>query len=223
MTKHNGETVILLHGIALSRHTLYPLMWYLRRQGYKAHAISYPSVKMGLDDLAVWLRRQHLHDTFWQDSGKVHMIGHSMGGLLARRYLALFESELDKNKLGRLVMLGSPNSGSGIADTLKSFPPYRWMFGPAGLELTTDEQNRHRAPAIVEAGVIAGTGGWLYPISGLFLDKPHDGRVSVESAKLPGMKDFLITPASHTVMIYRPSVWRHVVSFIKNGEFNHGR
>lgn len=222
MNKSNGETVILLHGIALSRHSLYPLMWYLRKQGYKAEAISYPSVKMNLNDLASWLHTHHLHDNFWRSSEKVHFIGHSMGGLLARRYISNYKDQLDGKKFGRMIMLGSPNSGSGVADALRKFPPYRWMFGPAGLELATDEQLKFLSAPPVETAIIAGTGGWLYPISGIFLEKPHDGRVTVESAKLPDMKDFLLTPASHTMMVYRPGLWRQISNFLKNGVFNHG-
>ena len=56
-----------------------------------------------------------------------------MGGLLARVYIARHRPE----RLGRVVMLGTPNGGSEIADRLKNIGAYRAFFGPAGQQLGT--------------------------------------------------------------------------------------
>jgi triacylglycerol esterase/lipase EstA (alpha/beta hydrolase family) len=58
----------------------------------------------------------------------VHFVCHSMGGLLARGYVARHRPQ----RLGRMVMLGTPNGGSEIADRLKHIGVYRAWFGPAG-------------------------------------------------------------------------------------------
>src|SRR5207244_5815713 len=65
--------------------------------------------------------------------GSVHFVGHSMGGLLARVYIARYQPK----RLGRVVMLGTPNGGSEIADRLKHIGAYRAWFGPAGQQLVT--------------------------------------------------------------------------------------
>jgi pimeloyl-ACP methyl ester carboxylesterase len=65
--------------------------------------------------------------------GSLHFVCHSMGGLLARVYLARYRPQ----RLGRVVMLGTPNGGSEIADRLKNFTAYRAFFGPAGQQLGT--------------------------------------------------------------------------------------
>src|SRR5437867_13298723 len=62
--------------------------------------------------------------------GCVHFVGHSMGGLVARVYIARY---LPK-RLGRVVMLRTENSGSESAGRLRHFRPYRACCRPAGHE-----------------------------------------------------------------------------------------
>jgi hypothetical protein len=47
-----------------------------------------------------------------------------------------------------------------------------------------------------------------------------DGKVSVESAKLQGMKDFLIVHRSHPFIMNDEKVLQQIVAFINNGIFN---
>ena len=49
-------------------------------------------------------------NTWFGPDQAVHLIGHSMGGLVARAYIARHKDRWDKG--GRLVMLGTPNYGS---------------------------------------------------------------------------------------------------------------
>lgn len=185
-------------------------------------SITYPSTKMTLDQLADWLYAHHLNDGFWKNQSRVHFVTHSMGGLVARRYLGMFQNRIPTESIGRMVMMGPPNGGSEIADALHKIAPYRWFFGPAGLELTRAVQAQVTESPYYEIGVIAGNAGWLYPLSSLFFSGAHDGRVSVESTKLHAQQDHIIIRTSHTFMIYRPVVWKQILSFIQNGAFSHG-
>src|SRR4051812_31167808 len=88
-------------------------------------------------------------------TGSVHFVCHSMGGLLARVYLARYRPQ----RLGRVVMLGTPNGGSEIADRLKNFGVYRAFFGPAGQQLGTQRDAAIEAlfpPVDYPVGIIAG-------------------------------------------------------------------
>ena len=108
-----------------------------------------------------------------------------MGGLLARVYLARYRPQ----RLGRVVMLGTPNGGSEIADRLKDFSAYRAFFGPAGQQLGTlrDAAIDAILPSVdYSVGIIAGNRS-IYPITSFVLPKPHDGRVSVENTGIDGM------------------------------------
>ena len=90
-------------------------------------------------------------------SGALHVVAHSMGGLLARAYLARHRPA----RLGRVVMLGTPNGGSEVADLLRGWPLYRLVFGPAGQQLVTAQAEALRAAfgaVDYELGSLAGTG-----------------------------------------------------------------
>lgn len=217
----NQEAVILLHGIGLNKWSMIPVTRILKRAGYVPVGITYPSTKLSLDNIADWLSEKHLTPDFWNGYSKVHFVTHSMGGLVARRYLNKYRSTINPYKIGRVVMLGTPNFGSEIADLMvRYFPPYKYFYGPAGQELATHIQAQNIDTAFFETGIIAGSGSWLYPISSLIFHAPSDGRVAVEKTKLPDMKDHITLRTSHTFMIYRKKVHRQILHFLKHGSFD---
>lgn len=218
----NREKVFLLHGIALNRYSLMPLQCRLRKSGFDANALSYPSTSMSLEALADWFYETYLDDTALQSYDKIHFIGHSMGGLVIREALEKYKDKIDPEKVGRVVMLGSPNQGSELADAFKNFSIYKWFFGPAGQELTTHHRKTRLYPSYYEVGILAGTAKWLYPLSCIWIKGDHDGRVSVDSTKLPDMTDHVLLRASHTFMIYRRDASRQIISFLKTGSFERG-
>lgn len=65
-------------------------------------------------------------------AGRVHFVGHSLGGLLIRAYLQNKRME----KLGRFVLIGTPNRGSELVDRFRD----NWhlsLFGPTTAALGT--------------------------------------------------------------------------------------
>ncbi len=59
---------------------------------------------------------------------------HSLGGIVVRQ-LAKSAPDL---RIGRVVMLSPPNHGSQVVDKLGGLGLFKWINGPAGLELGTD-------------------------------------------------------------------------------------
>jgi pimeloyl-ACP methyl ester carboxylesterase len=215
------DTVIVLHGIGHSRLNMAGVAYALRKAGYNTLSISYPSRSHKIaelsDFIAVELNKNHV----WKGSGKIHFVTHSMGGLVTRQYLEDYKKAIPQERLGRIVMLAPPLGGSEVADFLENFPPYKWMFGAAGLELTTANQRKKHFTPYYDVGIIAGTTGWPYLIASAFMPARHDGRVSVESTKWRGMKDHLTTAATHSFISWKPFVHKHIIHFINEGEFDH--
>ncbi len=83
-------------------------------------------------------------------------------------------------------MLSPPNQGMEIVDLLLHVPVYEWLAGPAGRELGSGpEALAHRLkPVEIEIGVIAGNRS-MNPLFSAFIDGADDGRIPVESTKLP--------------------------------------
>jgi pimeloyl-ACP methyl ester carboxylesterase len=211
------DGVVLLHGISRTPRSFCRMQAAIEASGFATLNLGYASRRKALEPLA-----EDIHPAIERFAdgleGSVHFVGHSMGGLLARVYLAKYRPK----RLGRVVMLGTPNRGSEIADYLKDFAPYRIYFGPAGQQLIT---NRDKAPDIIippvdyAVGIIAGNRS-LYPIaSAFFLPKPNDGRVSVENTKLDGMTDHVVVSASHPWLVRNTSAIGHTIAFLRDGRF----
>jgi pimeloyl-ACP methyl ester carboxylesterase len=149
--------------------------------------------------------------------GSLHFVCHSMGGLLARVYLARYRPQ----RLGRVVLLGTPNGGSEIADRLKNFGAFRAFFGPAGQQLGTQRSAVDDAmlpPIDYSVGVIAGNRS-IDPVAGTMLPKPHDGRVSVANTRLDGMADHIIVETSHPWLVRNGLAIEQTITFVRDGSF----
>lgn len=212
--------VVLLHGISRTARSFRKMETALVGAGFVTLNLDYASRRKSLAELAEDIRPAI--ERFAEEiEGAIHFVGHSMGGLLARVYLAKHRPQ----RLGRVVMLGTPNGGSEIADGLKNFPPYRAWFGPAGLELGTRRDNATQAllPAIdYPVGIIAGNRS-VDPLASVFLPRPHDGRASVENTKLDGMADHIVIPVTHPFLPGNAIAIAQALAFLRDGRFSDHR
>jgi len=182
--------------------------------GYFTINTDYPSTKHHIEKLA--------NDTISQALAQcpkgttVNFVTHSMGGILVRQYL----SDHNIDNMGRVIMLAPPNKGSHVVDNLYDVPGYKFINGPAGLELGTQEMSIPNKLGSVdfELGIIAGTRS-VNPLFSLMLPNPDDGTVSVESTKVDGMADHIELPVTHTFMMNNKAVISQVIHFLQNGTF----
>ena len=215
-TNRAQDGVVLLHGISRTARSFGKMETALVGAGFVTLNLDYASRRKPLAALAEDIRPA-IEGFAKNIDGAIHFVGHSMGGLLARVFLAKYRPE----RLGRVVMLGTPNGGSEIADGLKNFPPYRAFFGPAGQQLGTrrDAATHALLPAIdYPVGIIAGNRS-VYPLSAIFLPRPHDGRVSVANTKLDGMADHVVIPIAHPFLPGNAIVIAQTLAFLRDGRF----
>ena len=208
------ECVILLHGLARSDSSMKTMAAELNNAGYAAVNYDYPSTQFTIEELAVQTINGALSSC--PDHATIHFVTHSMGGILVRQYL----SNQTIDNLGRVVMLGPPNKGSEVVDTLHNVPGYELINGPAGHQLGTDDFSvpKKLGPADFELGIIAGTRS-INLILSTMLPSTDDGKVTVENTKLDGMNDHIALPVTHPFMMKNQDVIEQVIHFLKFGAF----
>lgn len=208
--------VVVLHGLGRSSTSMWLLANRLTQAGFEVHNLDYPSTEETIDQL-VELLDGELEECCLGSEEPLHFVTHSLGGILVRAYIA----RKRPHNLGRVVMLSPPNQGSQLVDELRDNPLFQWATGPAGQALGTDPSNlpSRLGPADFEVGIITGSQS-LNPLTSWLVTGEDDGKVSVESAQLKGMADFLVVPNTHTFIMNSSQVAQEVVHFLEHGSFS---
>ena len=205
-----SETIVLVHGLWMKGPEMFLLRRRLRLAGYQVYQFSYRSVVRDLGENAA-----RLNVFLSQVPGKtVHFVAHSLGGLVVRR---LFH-DIPQQRPGRIVTLGTPHSGSYVANRLSRSGLFRRLLGCSLMPLTGE------LPVwtgVRELGSIAGTLsvgiGWLMRD----LAKPNDGTVAVEETRVENMTDHLLAHTSHMALLFSRMVSEQTVHFLQHGRFRH--
>lgn len=108
--------VILLPG-AFGQELVYWNVWewFLERDGFHVYATSFPRFTLSDIRVASRLLSDKVDEVLAvEDADKVSLVGHSMGGLIARHYMKFLGGHA---KVARLACLGTPHHGTWTAAT----------------------------------------------------------------------------------------------------------
>lgn len=209
--------VVLIHGMWMPGSE----MMFVKRHLEKDHGLpgmlfSYPSVRGTLDENAELLA----DFVNFLDADVIHIVGHSLGGVVALRMLAMNPEAPP----GRVVCLGSPLNGSRAAEMASEHGWGSAVLGKSVADGVVGEAANQWAVDVTktrEIGCIAGT----VPVGlGRLVaqfDEPSDGTVAVAETRLPGIRDHLEVDINHSGLVLSKTVVDQVAAFLERGRFDH--
>ncbi len=206
--------IICLHGLWMPSAGMVFIKDRLERHyGYQVDLFSYAPVTETLNEVA-----SKLGDFVGGGNEPAHLVGHSLGGVVALRMLALGPHV----NVDRVVCLGSPLCGSRAAFHLNQLDWGNLVLGKTVAEGVLEDAAHDWASEVANAydiGIIAGD----VPVGfGRFVagfDEPNDGTVAVSETRMRGAKDHLVLPVSHVGMLISRSVVDQAAAFLRRGEF----
>jgi len=194
------ECVSLVHGFFANSLTMTVLGHRLDRRGYLAKPWGYWNMRCSILEHAEAFSRELARLDTDRAVGTIHLVTHSMGGIIARAALERFRPR----KLGRFVMLAPPNHGSFVATATAGV--LGGVFKPVA-ELTTAPDslvNSLGMPTGVDVGVIAAS---------------RDALVATESTRPDVPHAHAIIPCLHSSLLFRRDAADLVATFLATGEF----
>ncbi|MEM1345013.1 MAG: alpha/beta fold hydrolase [Pseudomonadota bacterium] len=195
--------VVLIHGLGRSTGSMRPLAVRLGAQGFATTRIGYASRRLCFEEALDCVLRQ-LRDM--PSRGPLHLVGHSLGGVLAR-HAAERAPDLG---IERIVGLGSPYDGSQAAARVARLPGGRALFGPVLDEIPGFASLAPRPGWMAIAGVLALP--WPGRLFGL--EGENDGLVERRSAHGSAPVTHTVA-AAHGWLPLSPAVARHVVEHLR--------
>ena len=209
MSNKKPEAVVFIHGLFMNGWDMAFMRNRIEDAGFVAHQFSYSSTVSSIDEVV-----QELYDFVEEiDAGKIHYVGHSLGGLVIRHFLHAYP----KSPKGRVVTLGTPHQGSGAAHVINQFNLGSMFLGESlnsGLLGNTPDWAGKR-----ELGSIAGDVGIGMGMMFSGLDSPNDGTVSVEETLLENSSDHIQLSVSHTGLVLSKTAADETLNFLKKGQF----
>jgi len=200
------ETVVLIHGLFMFGWIMKPLAKRLARHGYRCILYDYPTCRKTIDshgcDFADFL------SGFVKENPdrKIHLVTHSLGGIVSRSALSKLESA-ERANIGRVVQIAPPNRGSDIARFAAKYVPFAGKISRVLPELSNAQDSViHTVPLFekINYGVIGAK---------------FDLEVAESLYHLPDTTHYVSLPHSHTGILFGSETARKTLHFLSNGSF----
>jgi pimeloyl-ACP methyl ester carboxylesterase len=205
-----AETVILLHGLWMTGSEMSLLKRRFRAEGFHVIQFRYRMVTRSLDHNCDRLKK--LIEA--QDDTALHLVGHSLGGVLALQTLQRFP-ELPVTKV---VCLGSPLLDSSAGRRFVRSVTGRALLGKTLPEAVFDKP-LEAWEGQAKVGVIAGSRAVGLAVVIVRLPRPNDGMVTVAETCLPGINDHIEIKVGHTALVISSVVAGQCIWFLRHGVF----
>ena len=172
--------VLLLHGLFHNRAVWFLMKQRLEQCGFTVVTMNLPAFEM-VETLARKIAETVEETLVTYDAEQVDIVGHSMGGLLARYYIEFMGGD---KRVSHCVLLGTPNAGSKLAP---------FALSPMGRDLMPGSDfltELNAAP--------------LSPkVNYLTIFSHHDNLViPAESAELPGAEAIAVEWLGHNSLLF---------------------
>ena len=185
------QPILLVHGYGCSRGVWWLLRRRLESAGHTVASVSLTPPYISLGRLEPILNQRIEEVCAATGSSQVTLICHSMGGLIARCYLARHGNA----RLARLITLATPHLGSELS---------RIGFGQNSREMTTGSLWLQDMAA-EELNVPA-----------VSLRNAYDNYVMPQdNQRLPGARDIELPPVGHLAMLYDARVARLLIELLQ--------
>lgn len=204
MARAQQEAVVLVHGLWMKRWTWNAYRRLLTEHGFKVYVFGYKttlqSFQLTMMQLVAFVNSR--------PESTVHLVVHSMGGILTMRALPKI------NKPGKLLMLGSPVNGSRVAKKLQKMGWHSGLLKHATEPLTVGVS----MPQVVRPSMmIAGTSPYGL---GRIIERrlgPSDGTVAVDETQAEWIDQHETVNSSHFGLLRNPVAMQKTLDFLTSG------
>jgi triacylglycerol esterase/lipase EstA (alpha/beta hydrolase family) len=200
----SDQAIVLVHGLWMSRWSFALIANYLKKEGYKVYRFGYKSstkpFEFNCQKLRAFVNSRR--------EQTVHLVVHSMGGILSMRTLPQIK------KQGKLIMLGSPVNGSQAARAMTQKKWTSWMLKHATEPLTNGVVN----PKVMRSSLmISGTSNGI-GIAKLItnLPKPNDGTVALIETQAQWINEQINVKTNHFRMLFHKKIKQLISKFLIN-------
>ncbi|MBI2331876.1 MAG: alpha/beta fold hydrolase [Chloroflexi bacterium] len=199
--------VLLLHGQGRTTNAMRLLGFRLSRLGHEVGYFRYYTRSEKFNDIVKRLVARIRSLPF---NLPYALIGHSMGGLLARASLPILQDHLPFH----LIMLASPSQPPRLAPFVRQNRLYRFLTTDCGQKVLNPDFYQTLPMPAIPTTIIAGAGGprvaWLP-----YKDEPNDGVMSVQDTYLGAGYEVIEVPSIHTFIMNSRHTLQHIERILR--------
>jgi len=199
------ECVFAVHGFLGSPLEFFLIKNRLRDAGYEVRLWGHGSITRPIHQYAEVLANTIAETLMRNEFTKVHLLGHSMGGIIVRAAIVKLNQLIPPTQRGRAVLLAAPNRGSPVASF---FAGKLGGLIPAVADLA-EGPNSYVNSLPNDCGWEIGT-----------IWTPYDHLVPEKSARMDGAAADAMVTGMHTGLLLKSDVAKMTISFLDNGRFS---